>query len=484
MGQDVCAPELDRTAFVEVFGQAELPLSWSAVADFKPLSADLIARQVAEQTIFALGQPSQHLQASTGHNWTGLEDFVLDLDGVDPAAEVPIRLTGCRHFLLRGTGERLELRGQRKFFLLLEDCTDFCIEGLDTLGGRNPLLIRNSQRFVLRGLSMEAAEGFGIILQHCSDFSVDRCVFLHNLAAGLMLLGNCAIGWIRQGQFRNSRGFLNQDAGLHLCASSAAIGLDEIPEACHEALPITQKSCRPRQLLIEQCVFSGCRAQGLYLEGALNNLIRDNLIMDNNKEGVCFDWGSNFNLFLRNQVLFNGARLAMSAEEIAADFIADYPLLEDGSSSMKLPGVSLDNSSANLLAGNRIMNNQGGGIKCIRACFCNAVNDNEIVGNHQGSNRYLRFFHGVTLLGLGAVNGEFTGRPDRLLDFLPSAFNSFRQNRIVNHWLPVYADALSAPNQFEDNQSEPAPGPWQRCVDFFNRFVAHLRRKSFKMGPL
>ena len=48
--------------------------------------------------------------------------------------------------------------------------------------------------------------------------------------------------------------------------------------------------------------------------------------------------------------------------EIKTDFITEYPLLEDGSSSMKLPGISLDNGCANIIADNEITDNFGGGI--------------------------------------------------------------------------------------------------------------------------
>ena len=87
----------------------------------------------------------------------------------------------------------------------------------------------------------------------------------------------------------------------------------------------------------------------------------DNLLWRNNKEGICLDWGSAGNIFTDNTLLENGDRAGLSEAEIKADFIEHFPIFPDGSSSCKLPGLSIDNGAANIIINNLIKDNFGAG---------------------------------------------------------------------------------------------------------------------------
>lgn len=67
---------------------------------------------------------------------------------------------------------------------------------------------------------------------------------------------------------------------------------ERIPSERHEDTNILAKTCIPKFINIKNCVIEGCNAQGIYLEGPAVVNIYNTLIIDNRKEGICFDWGT------------------------------------------------------------------------------------------------------------------------------------------------------------------------------------------------
>ncbi len=362
-----------------------------------------------------------------------------------------IKIQECHDFKITFTKNTQLLHKVEKFFIEINHSGSFVIDGLDTTAGLNIILVTESTDFIINKCTIKQAEGYAIIIHKSKAFQITQCLLENNLAAGIMLLGESKNGVIRDCLCIGSTGFFNCDAGIHLCATSATITVANIPEQCHEALSIDEKTERPYGIVIDNCALNGNRAQGIYLEGAINCLLRNNQINNNNKEGVCLDWGSCFNIFKNNTLKFNGERRNLSAEEVIADFISDYPLLSDGSSSMKLPGISLDNGSMNQILENEITNNYGGGIKFIRSSLLNRIDNNSILHNAQGRNEYMSYFHGISAIGLGAVNNEFNHEKAALLDFLPSQLNVFSSNSIRGHYLSIYNDKASTNNTSVNN---------------------------------
>jgi len=474
------APGIEWDKLKDAGLHERIPLAIEASLAFLPLDSDALYARVCEKNRFATPAPHLTYHAAECTQFHRQNSFEIIIDSAFVALAKTLKITDCQNFII--SGKAFDVSHALKFLIEIKNCQQFSIRDMQVRNGRNGIIVQASRDFALQNCSVTQAHGYGVIIHNSRHFSITHCLFAYNLAAGVMALGDCADGWIAHSFFKHSQGFLNQDAGVHLCATSPAIGLAQIPELCHEALSIKQKTLRPHYFILENNVFSHCRAQGIYCEGTLNALIRDNWIHANNKEGICFDWGCCYNLLVNNTLSANGARAGLSAEEIKADFISEYPLLDDGSSSMKLPAISLDNGCMNLIERNHIINNFGGGIKCVRADFFNHIKANQIINNAIGSNQFVPYFHGITLLGIGAINNEFTDCKANLLDFLPTLFNRIAHNTLKLHWLPIFADQVSQRNHYHDNISDTLPNQAQTYRAIVVRILARLRRLFFKVG--
>jgi len=362
-------------------------------------------------------------------------------------------LENCSDFELVMTaepGEWLTLASRDKFVILLRACSRFRIHGLSLDGGRNQLMIDHCSDFSLSGCRFTRAEGYGAILLNAHHGWLHACHFDSCLAAGVMVLGQSHDILMDKCSVDGSRGDFNWDAGLHLCAVTEAVDIERIPELCHEPVPLQEKRRRPFHISVRHCVFSHCRAQGVYIEGAINCLIEENIISGNNKEGLCLDWGASANIVTGNTIILNGRRSDMTEASVAIDHLQQYSLLEDCSSSLKLPGVSLDNAYLNRLTGNTIAHNYGGGIKLVRAAQGNQILENRILQNAIGSNRFIPHSNGISLLSLGAMEEFATeGEGSALLDFLPSSGNFIAGNRIEGHSAAVFQDANCTANRIQ-----------------------------------
>ena len=268
------------------------------------------------------------IEASAGFTLTGAQ--------INGATAVHIH--GCTNFLvdLQGFAISEQERTRKKFFLNFYDCRGFTLRGISAEGGRNLAMIEACDRFLVSDVTCRDYEGYGLIILHSRMFQVTGCRFENNLASGVMILGDCQDGTISNCRFIKSQGYYNWDAGLHISHCSRRVTAAQVPELCHEPLAFLDKVLRPRRIRVFGSVFTHNRAQGIYLEGAQECLISGNTITDNNKEGVCFDWGTSMCLFTHNFVKANGYRSNMTEREIQIDFVADFPLMPDQSSTSSL----------------------------------------------------------------------------------------------------------------------------------------------------
>lgn len=430
----------------------KLPMSITVAAHYEVNNEQQLLEN-AKQALTLSANKDTVLATTLPFPYEAQKSFELIIDDEFIAQQRGIKIHNCNDFKITAENIIQSLHKATKFFIEISHCHSFIIENIDTVEGLNIFIISHSHQFQIRKCSIKQAEGYAIIIHQSSQFEISSCLLENNLGAGIMVLGESKNGLINDCQCRASTGYFNCDAGIHLCASSEAITLAEIPEQCHEALSIEEKTCRPYAIVIENCVLNYNRAQGIYLEGAVNCLLQHNQILNNNKEGICLDWGSCHNIVKHNLIAFNGERKNMSNEELVADFIIHYPVLKDGSSSMKLAGISIDNGCMNLLAKNNITHNYGGGIKFIRAGLFNVIDKNFIVSNALGINKYTAFFCGISVNGMGAINKEFSNCQMTLVDFLPSQLNNFSENFIKGHFLSIYCDKICTHNNLKNNMT-------------------------------
>ena len=120
--------------------------------------------------------------------------------------------------------------------------------------------------------------------------------------------------------------------------------------------------------------------------------------------------------------------------------------LEDGSSPLKLPGVSIDNSAYNIVSDNLIRENAGSGVKVVRSGYRNIVLENLIVDNSKGTNDN---YHGF---GVELGYASTPDQPVKGLDFTPSYENIVARNIVSGaHYSGIFLAQDSYCNDLIDN---------------------------------
>ena len=105
----------------------------------------------------------------------------------------------------------------------------------------------------------------------------------------------------------------------------------------------------PNHNVVKDNLIQGNYSSGFYCDGGYMNYIIHNTIEDNEKEGMCLDYGTFGTYVSENTIRRNGVRNRQTDEDLVADFILGAGRLEDGSSTAKLPGISIDNSAYNIV---------------------------------------------------------------------------------------------------------------------------------------
>ena len=99
----------------------------------------------------------------------------------------------------------------------------------------------------------------------------------------------------------------------------------------------------PNHNVVMDNLIQGNYSSGFYSDGAYLNYVIDNVIEDNEKEGMCLDYGTFGTYVSGNTIQRNGERNRQTDEDLEADFILGAGRLPDGSSTAKLPGISIYN---------------------------------------------------------------------------------------------------------------------------------------------
>ncbi len=187
-------------------------------------------------------------------------------------------------------------------------------------------------------------------------------------------------------------------------------------------------------------------SSGVYLDGAYEVSVIDNRIIDNEKEGMCLDFGTFGSYISGNIIRRNGHRNRQTDVDLEKDFVLGLGRMEDGSSTAKLPGISLDNAAYNIIYDNIVEDNSGTGIKMVRSGFRNLILCNLVTDNNRGQND---MYHGF------GVELGYARQPDQEvkgLDFEPDYENIIARNVISGvHYSGIYIGEECYCNDFIDN---------------------------------
>jgi parallel beta-helix repeat protein len=161
---------------------------------------------------------------------------------------------------------------------------------------------------------------------------------------------------------------------------------------------------------------------------------------------MCLDYGTFGTYVSRNTIKRNGDRNRQTDEDLEADFILGLGRLADGSSTAKLPGISIDNSAYNTIYNNIIIENSGSGVKMVRSSYRNLILSNSIIDNNAGQNEA---YHGF---GIELGHASTPDEPVIGLDFTADYENIIARNVISgHHYSGIYLAEDTYCNDLIDN---------------------------------
>lgn len=202
----------------------------------------------------------------------------------------------------------------------------------------------------------------------------------------------------------------------------------------------------PNNNVIKDNLIQDNYSSGFYCDGGYMNYVINNTIEENEKEGMCLDYGTFGTYVSRNTIKRNGDRNRQTDEDLEADFILGLGRLADGSSTAKLPGISIDNSAYNTIYNNIIIENSGSGVKMVRSGYRNLILSNSIIDNNAGQNEA---YHGF---GIELGHASTPDEPVIGLDFTADYENIIARNVISgHHYSGIYLAEDTYCNDLIDN---------------------------------
>ena len=332
------------------------------------------------------------------------------------------------------------------YLLRVRSVSNVSVLGGDFIQGSSGILVSKSSNVlidhtVITGLSFD-----GVVITASSNVTVAHSRFAGLGAAGVIVSGGSSASVIAHNEISGGKGQSNWDAGVAVTDRDVDLSTD--PAALFQSNnfyvvyePIAQRLNPPRGGLIAYNHINLNAAGGIYLDGAVQFTVFANAIQGNAKEGMCLDSGSTANVVASNIVQQNGDRWGQTKTTLQLDFADER--LPDGTSAVKLPGISMDNDIYNIVFANNISHNYGGGVKMVRTSFFNVVALNTIEDNNDGVNMYFKFY-GVQLGAAPLDPGE--------IDFAPSRGNVIASNVIRgSHASGIFIQLDSTRNEIIDN---------------------------------
>jgi parallel beta-helix repeat protein len=314
-------------------------------------------------------------------------------------------------------------------------------------GGANGILVDASTDVSVVGNELHDLSQNGIVVSGGSHAAI-RSNRLHGLQrSGIVLHGDVTQSLLEGNEIHDLTGYSNWHAGILITGRSRDIAADPAAFNAYGVAgePIVHRLRNPTRNVVVGNDIRDSRSSGIYNDGGIANVLVDNDVVGNAKEGLCLDNGSTANVVAGNTVTDNGNRWGQPDEVLAIDSVLDEGRAPDGTAIAKLPGISLDNALYNEVHANTVARNFGGGIKMVRTSFFNVISGNVLTDNNLGQSNRFHYFG----IELGAAVPDFAD-PD--LDYVGSSGNVVVGNQIHgNHHSGVYVAAASVQNEIIGN---------------------------------
>ena len=331
--------------------------------------------------------------------------------------------------------------------VIAEDCTNFALYNLNLTAGcyEYGIYIIRSNTFTIENCTISNALYKGLVMMgENKNFTIRNNTVSYNGNGAVFLNGNISNGIIAGNDVVDKYGTRNLTAGIVM----TSMEIDDYYTAYNEFKDehLYNLLDTPHDIVLYQNNVKHNNSSGIYSDGAYQIYIVENIIYQNDKEGMCLDYGT-FGAYVSNNIVKeNGGRLRQSDEDLEADFVTTFGRLSDGSSPAKLPGISIDNSAYNTIVNNNVTQNYGSGVKMVRSAYRNIIMENSVSDNNKGKSDDFHFF------GIEIGHESTPDEPVKGLDFTASYENIVCRNIVTgSNYAGVFLAVESYCNDVFDN---------------------------------
>ena len=331
--------------------------------------------------------------------------------------------------------------------VIAEDCTNFALYNLNLTAGcyEYGIYIIRSNTFTIENCTISNALYKGLVMMgENKNFTIRNNALSYNGNGAVFLNGNISNGIIAGNDVVDNYGTRNLTAGIVM----TSMEIDDYYTAYNEFKDehLYNLLDTPHDIVLYQNNVKHNNSSGIYSDGAYQIYIVENIIYQNDKEGMCLDYGT-FGAYVSNNIVKeNGGRLRQSDEDLEADFVTAFGRLSDGSSPAKLPGISIDNSAYNTIVNNNVTQNYGSGVKMVRSAYRNIIMENSVSDNNKGKSDDFHFF------GIEIGHESTPDEPVKGLDFTASYENIVCRNIVTgSNYAGVFLAVESYCNDVFDN---------------------------------
>lgn len=331
--------------------------------------------------------------------------------------------------------------------VIAEDCTNFALYNLNLTAGcyEYGIYIIRSNTFTIENCTISNALYKGLVMMgENKNFTIRNNTVSYNGNGAVFLNGNISNGIIAGNDVVDNYGTRNLTAGIVM----TSMEIDDYYTAYNEFKDehLYNLLDMPHDIVLYQNNVKHNNSSGIYSDGAYQIYIVENIIYQNDKEGMCLDYGT-FGAYVSNNIVKeNGGRLRQSDEDLEADFVTTFGRLSDGSSPAKLPGISIDNSAYNTIVNNNVTQNYGSGVKMVRSAYRNIIMENSVSDNNKGKSDDFHFF------GIEIGHESTPDEPVKGLDFTASYENIVCRNIVTgSNYAGVFLAVESYCNDVFDN---------------------------------
>lgn len=331
--------------------------------------------------------------------------------------------------------------------VIAEDCTNFALYNLNLTAGcyEYGIYIIRSNTFTIENCTISNALYKGLVMMgENKNFTIRNNTVSYNGNGAVFLNGNISNGIIAGNDVVDNYSTRNLTAGIVM----TSMEIDDYYTAYNEFKDehLYNLLDTPHDIVLYQNNVKHNNSSGIYSDGAYQIYIVENIIYQNDKEGMCLDYGT-FGAYVSNNIVKeNGGRLRQSDEDLEADFVTTFGRLSDGSSPAKLPGISIDNSAYNTIVNNNVTQNYGSGVKMVRSAYRNIIMENSVSDNNKGKSDDFHFF------GIEIGHESTPDEPVKGLDFTASYENIVCRNIVTgSNYAGVFLAVESYCNDVFDN---------------------------------